>query len=319
MRLLIVGAGAVGGTMAVRLVQAGHDVEVVARGAHLDAIRSGGLRLRTPADDVTVALPAVGSASQARPADVVVLATKGQDTAAVVGELVATTLRTAPLVCAQNGVENEEVARRSLPHVLGMLVMMPAAHLRPGEVQASSSPVTGLLDVGCWPEGTDDTTDVLAGALGRAGFDSRSVPDISRWKHAKLLMNLGNAVVALCGEKGRGSGLSERARAEGRAVLDRAGIHWASDAEDAARRGDLLRVGDVGDGRRPGNSTWQSLARGTGSTEVDQLNGVVVRLGERTGVPTPVNALLQRLVTEAARDGAAPGSMSPDEVLALLG
>ena len=69
------------------------------------------------------------------------------------------------------------------------------------------------------------------------------------------------------------------------------------------------------DGRnRGGGSTWQSLARGAGSVEVDFLNGEIVLLGRLHAVPTPVNAMLQRVVKRMAREGRAPGSMTEEEL-----
>ena len=91
-------------------------------------------------------------------------------------------------------------------------------------------------------------------------------------------------------------------------MLAAAGIDHVTDAEDKARRGDWLRLAPVGNGRRPGGSTWQSLARGT-PVEVDYLNGEIVLLGRLHGVPAPVNEMLQRAAHEAAAAGAAPGSI----------
>ncbi len=65
----------------------------------------------------------------------------------------------------------------------------------------------------------------------------------------------------------------------------------------------------VGGAVRGGGSSWQSLARGTGSIEADFLNGEVVLMGRLHGVPTPVNAVLQQVAGELARQGAAPGSV----------
>jgi 2-dehydropantoate 2-reductase len=70
--------------------------------------------------------------------------------------------------------------------------------------------------------------------------------------------------------------------------------------------------------RREGGSSWQSLARGQGSIEADYLNGEIVLLGRLHGVPTPANELFQRLAVEFAAEGRPPGSLSVDEVLALL-
>ena len=74
------------------------------------------------------------------------------------------------------------------------------------------------------------------------------------------------------------------------------------------RRGDLLSLARVGGARRGGGSSWQSLARGLGSIETDYLNGEIVLLGRLHGVPTPANALVQRLADQAARQKARPGA-----------
>src|SRR3546814_5612970 len=84
------------------------------------------------------------------------------------------------------------------------------------------------------------------------------------------------------------TGLAAAARAEGREVMEAAGIDRARSAEETARRGDLVKILPIDGATRSGGSTWQSIARGTGRVEVDQLNGEIVLLGRLHGVPTPV-------------------------------
>ena len=131
-------------------------------------------------------------------------------------------------------------------------------------------------------------------------------------------MNLGNALEAAIGSIGREAELYTAARREAEAVISAAGIDCASPEEDARRRGDLISIKPIGGQRRGGGSSWQSLARGTGSIEADLLNGEIVLLGRLHGVPTPVNALLQQVANELARTHAAPGSITEDELLAQL-
>jgi 2-dehydropantoate 2-reductase len=181
-------------------------------------------------------------------------------------------------------------------------------------VDASSSPVTGILDVGRYPGAVDPLATQLATAFGSSGFSSLARADVMRFKWSKLLMNLSNALEAACGPTARMSRLAEAARTEGRAVLDAAGIDAASDEEDLARRGNLISMHPIAGERRGGGSTWQSLARGARTTEVDLLNGEVVLLGRLHGVPTPVNELLQRTARELAAAGAAPGSMAIEDL-----
>jgi 2-dehydropantoate 2-reductase len=139
-----------------------------------------------------------------------------------------------------------------------------------------------------------------------------------RWKYRKLLMNLGNAVDATCMPDEAAGELVRAARHEGEACLDTAGIVCASSAEDRERRADLLTVRPINDSHRGGGSTWQSLARGTGTTEVDFLNGEVVLLGRQHGVPTPVNALLCAVANRMARQHAPPRSASAGALLREL-
>jgi 2-dehydropantoate 2-reductase len=112
--------------------------------------------------------------------------------------------------------------------------------------------------------------------------------------------------------------LRRRATAEGAAVLDAAGLAYASEQESAQVRGDRVRILPVNGSPRVGGSSWQSLTRGTGSIEADFLNGEIVLLGRERGIPTPVNEVLQRLANQAARERRAPGSLTPGEVMALV-
>jgi 2-dehydropantoate 2-reductase len=178
--------------------------------------------------------------------------------------------------------------------------------------------VTGLLDLGRYPAGVDHTAEAVATALSGATFSSQARPDIMRWKHRKLVLNLGNAVEAVTGDTGRASPLASRLADEGEAVLRAAGIDFASADEDTERRGDLLRMRPIDGRRRQGGSSWQSLARGLGSIESDYLNGEIALLGRLHGVPTPANELLQRLAGRLAAEGRPPGSLTADEVLAQL-
>lgn len=320
MRYIVIGPGAVGGTIAGRLSQHGHDVTVVARGDHARAIRERGLELRDPEGSVVCPLPVVEDVGELRPdADhIVVNAVKIQDAEAVLCELARVADPATPIVCAQNGVESERLALRRFERVYAMCVMLPGTHLEPGVVIANSTPVAGILDLGRYPSGIDDTAVAIAADLDAAGFSSAAVPAVMRRKYAKLLMNLGNAIEAACGRAARGSDLYRRARLEALACFVEAGIDVASEEEDRARRGDILQMRPVEGARRGGGSSWQSLARGTGTIESDYLNGEIVLLGRLYGVPTPVNAMLQRVANELAARGAPPGSLTVDDLEARL-
>lgn len=316
-RYVVIGAGAVGGVVGGRLHEAGSDVVLVARGAHLDALRRHGLRLDEPDRSRVLTLPVVGAPGEVdwRPGDVAVLATKTQDSEGALDAL-ARAAPEVPVVCAQNGVTNERLAAGRFAHVQAVCVMLPAEHVDPGRVVAYSAPTPGILDVGRYPHGSDDLTDRIADDLRGAGFSSRAEPAIMRAKYGKLLSNLGNAAEAACGPDDPGlDALLSAARAEGERCLAGAGIDVVSTAEEAVRRGDLITMRAVAGAARRGGSSWQSLARATGSIEAEFLNGEIVELGRRHGVPTPVNATLQRVAVEMASRGEAPGSRCAAELL----
>jgi 2-dehydropantoate 2-reductase len=319
-RYIVFGAGAIGGVIGARLFQHGHDVVLIARGDHHRILEKDGIRLETPDEIATLHIPTAESVDQLTLAsdDVVILAMKSQDTRDALLQLATVAPSDVSVVCAQNGVENERVALRQFTNVYGMCVMMPASHLTPGVVQASSSPITGLLDLGRWPGGVDERATRIATTLNSSTFDSVARKDIARWKWGKLLMNLGNAVEAVCGRATRGGTLAVRAREEGVAVLAAAGIDYVDNEEDASRRGTLLSDRSIAGKKRGGGSSWQSLTRGTGSIETDYLSGEIVLQGRLIGMATPVNELLQRLANQMARERRPPGFVSEDDVLAML-
>ena len=320
MRVVVFGAGAIGGLVGARLFQHGVDVTLVARGANAEALATG-LVLETPDESVTLPVPVVTDVAGFPWADdtVVLLAVKGQQTEAALHQLVTVAPQETPIVCMQNGVENERRVLRRFPRTYAMCVMCPASHLSPGVIVAHSSPVSGLLDLGRYPSGVDAVAEAVAEALQVSTFESVPRPDIMRWKYRKLIMNLGNAVEALSGREGRDSAVAREARREGEAALNAAGIDVASTEEDRARRADRLQYRPTPSGGRSGGSSWQSLERGTGSIEAEFLNGEIVLLGALHGVATPVNARLMVLALQAAAEGRRPGSWSIEGLGAATG
>ena len=321
MSYVVYGAGAVGGVVGAHLHRAGLPTTLVARGDHLDAIRERGLLLDTEDGVETVAVPAVGGAAAIAWTDdtVVLLSVKSHQTAAALDDLVSHAPAGTVIVCAQNGVANEQLVLRHFAATYALCVMLPAAHVEPGVVVQQCWPVPGILDLGRFPGGVDDVADAVAADLRAAGFASQARPDVMAWKYRKLVMNLANGVTATCRPGGPAyDELIRRARDEGERAIAAAGIAMVSAEQDVERRGDLLRGRDRTD-RTRGGSTWQSLRRGTGNVEIDYLAGEVVLLGRLHGVPTPVNELLQRTTTELARSRGPAAGLDPATLLAALG
>jgi 2-dehydropantoate 2-reductase len=321
MRFIIYGAGGVGGVVGGRLAQHGHEVVLIARGAHLEVLGRDGLRLEDPDGVAQVPVDAVGHPSALRwqDDDVVLLAMKSQHTAGALADLLAAGAPAdLPVLCLQNGVANERRVLRQFARTYAVCVMLPAEHLEPGVVRAYSAPVTGNLDLGRYPAGADDLAVEIGAALSTSGFSSLALDDIMRWKHTKLLMNLGNVIEAAVGRDGRAGELATRVRVEGEAVLRAAGIPYATWEEDAERRKDGPTMKRVAGELRDGGSTWQSLARGADSIETDDLNGEIVLQARLAGTTAPVNEMLQRLGHELVATHAAPGSFTEAELLARL-
>jgi 2-dehydropantoate 2-reductase len=322
MRIVVLGAGGIGGTIGARLHLSGHEVALITRGAHGEALRSRGLTFVTPDERVELPIPAYAHPAEVtwRSDDVLVLASKSQDTEAAARDVFAAAGPDLPVVSAQNGVANERTLARWFEHVHGMCVMLPTQHLEPGLVVAHSAPTTGILDLGRYPDGSDDVDDALAEALRGSRFESVPRDDIMRWKHRKLLNNLGNSVQALVGERLDGPEATDALDllvAEAERVFAAAGIQPVTEAEDDGRRADHLRLQPIVGAERGGGSTWQSLARGSG-VETDYLNGEIALLGRLYGVLTPANARIQSLMADAAARGLAPGATSMAALLAAL-
>jgi 2-dehydropantoate 2-reductase len=315
MKFVIYGVGAIGGVIAAKLALSGADVVGIARGPQLAAIRDNGLLLRTPDGEARARFGAAGDPDELPFAadDVIILAMKTQDTPVALQRLRAAGVTTQAIVCAQNGVTNERFALRRFPNVYAMTVMMPSTYSTAGEVSAFASPLSGILDLGRYPSGSDETAATIADALAKAGFASEVDPHAMQGKYGKLLLNLANIVDAAL-VPGDHAALIKAARDEAEAVYRAAGISWRDVGAADPRRQALMQSKPIAGVERVGSSTAQSLARHTGSIETDYLNGEIVLLGRLHDVPTPVNAyfsgLAQRMVGEKLR----PQSISAAEV-----
>ncbi len=333
-RYVIIGTGAIGGTIAGRLAQHGVPVVAVARGAHAEAIESDGLLLRTPDGDHRVRPEVWGAPEDARlrVGDVLVLAVKSQQAQEALAAWAylpvtgtdGTAGETLPVLTCLNGVATEEFALRYFRRVYAVCVWAPCVHVEPGVVEAYLAEVSGVFHMGRYPVGLTDVDDrvlldAVRGDWTRSQLGVLLPDDVMAWKYSKLLSNLGNAFNALAG---RGEGLDElvaRARDEGRGVLDAAGVRVTSEEVEAEARAAGPKFGEIPGASHVGSSSWQSLARGRGDIETDYLNGEIVAIAHRLGMDAPINARICVLAREAAQSGRAPGSYTVGELARALG
>ena len=326
MRIAVLGAGAVGGTLAALLHRTGHDVVVTARGEHGASLARDGLLLTGGWGDHLARIRVVEAL--AAPLDLLVVTTKVHDTTAALAA--AARLDGTPALVVQNGLGGEAAVRDALPHspVAIGLALFAASLLEPGRVD-----VTGPnpLVLGGDPAAVAVALPALRSAL---PAEVSVVDDIVGAQWTKLLVNQVNALPAVIGLSVQEVVAHDALRAvltrgmrETAAVARAQGLHLARIGAVGPDEVALLLLEDhaageavpralaagMGDVPNPA-STLQSIRRGR-ATEIDALNGVVVASGAEAGVATPVNALMVELVHEVERTGE---FLDPAAVLARL-
>jgi 2-dehydropantoate 2-reductase len=321
MRIAVIGAGAMGGVVAALLHRAGHEVEVTARGDGLDAIREHGIRLSGAWGD-HVARVSAGPALSATP-ELAIVATKAMDAAAAV-QANAAVLDGVPVVVLQNGMGGLESVAAALPRssVIGALSLIAATYRAPGEVVVTAPAGTWLGTIEGVGTPADPTTlHRIATTLAMA-FPVTLVDDFAGARWTKLLINQLNALPAITGlsvqDVVADAGLRRIMAAsmrEAARIAIASGIHFVEVNGVTHAQVEALAAGNLaeaeslpwqlrdylGDVPNPG-STLQSIRRGQAS-EIDHLNGAVVREGLAAGIQAPVNATLTRLVHDVERMG----------------
>jgi len=290
LKVAVMGAGAVGCYFGGMLARAGHDVVLIARPRHVDAIEESGLHMETRTFDEHVRLAASSEPAAMQGAQLVLFCVKSTDTESA-GALIRPHLAPGALVlCLQNGVDNADRLRAVLPgHPVAAAVVYVATEMAgPGHLKHH-----GRGDLVIEPSALSDTA---AQALIAAGVPTEVSGNVRGALWAKLILNSAyNAVSAIAqlpyGKTVQGVGIKDVMRdvvAECLAVAKAEGVEVAGDVHAAV---DKLA------GSMPAQyaSTAQDLARGK-PTEIDYLNGLIVKRGEALGVPVPANRVLWALV-----------------------
>jgi 2-dehydropantoate 2-reductase len=336
---VIIGAGAIGGTLGGALAMASTPTLLVARGRHAEVLAADGMTMRTPDGTFHTEVTAASQPEQVRltDRDVLVFTTKTQQLDLPLqewadqpvhgarGDVVGTAGQQLPAMTALNGVVAEEKALRYFRRVFGICVWLPAVHLEPGEVIVRSWPVAGQFHIARWPASAASGDDAelltaLAQTWSAAGIRVCTPDDVAPWKYNKLLSNLGNAVGALAADAENASAVVAAVCSEGEHVLRHAGIEFVSFEASRATRADGPTMRPVpGWNGAASNSTWQSLSRQTGDVETDFFNGEIVRLAHRHGITAPRNAALARAARIAVRNGLGPGTYSAEQLAELVG
>jgi 2-dehydropantoate 2-reductase len=289
-KVAVMGAGAVGCYFGGMLARAGHEVTLIARPQHVQAIERDGLRMQTRSFDEQVRLKASSDVSAVQGADLVLFCVKSTDTESAGEQLRPHLAKGALLLCLQNGVDNADRLRAVLPEfeVAAAVVYVATEMAGPGHVRHH-----GRGELVIEPS---STSRAVSQALIAATVPTEVSDNVRGALWLKLIINCAyNAVSAIAqrpyGENVVGEGITDVMHdvvAECLAVASAEGVTVPGDVDAAIRNIAQSMPGQY-------SSTAQDLARGKRS-EIDYLNGLIVRRGKAHGIATPVNRTLWALV-----------------------
>jgi 2-dehydropantoate 2-reductase len=297
----VVGAGAVGSFYGAMLARAGHRVMLIGRPPHVRAIESHGLRLQMAGRTETIALHASTDLSAVRDADLVLVCVKSTDTESVARQIAPWLAADVIVLSLQNGVDNAAtIARHTRQPVVPTVVYVATALPEPGLVShfGRGDLVIGPLDAQAAQDAVlqQRLHDVVA-LFASAGVSVRISPDVMVELWGKLMVNCAyNAISALAqmpyGKLAALPAIRDVQHAVVREVVAVAQADGQPLALEPALQA-MERIAEAMPGQL--SSTAQDLARGK-PTEIDHLNGYVVRRGAELGIATPVNQTLHALV-----------------------
>ncbi|ALL68640.1 2-dehydropantoate 2-reductase [Paraburkholderia caribensis MBA4] len=289
MKVAVMGAGAVGCYYGGMLARAGHEVVLIGRPQHVEAIKRSGLRLQAQSFDEHIPLAASTQTSAVQGAKLVLFCVKSTDTQSAALEIKPFLAADTLVLSLQNGVENADEVRKVIAQPVAAAVVYVATEMAgPGHVRHHGR---GELVI----EPSSASAEV-AQALIAAGVPTEISDNVRGALWAKLILNCAyNALSAITqlpyGRLVKGEGVTTVMRDivdECLAVAKADGVTIPGDIDKAVRM-----IAETMPGQY--SSTAQDLSRGKRS-EIDHLNGLIVRRGDALGVATPSNRLLHTLV-----------------------
>ncbi|OUI85787.1 ketopantoate reductase family protein [Acetobacter tropicalis] len=301
MRIAVIGAGAVGCYVGGLLALAGHDVTLLGRAVHVDAIQAHGLSLDMPDGTRRIDVKAVTRAADLSPADVVLVCVKSADTEEAGRELAPALQEGTVILSLQNGVDNAE----KLSAVTGRLVIPAVVYVAvdmtgPGHVGYHGG---GRLLIGTTPQ-----SEEIASVFTQAGVPTIVSGHVMDALWTKLTINCAYNALSAVAQISYASMLT----VEGVTGVMAQVVQECQDVAAACQvwlpetlLAQVLDIAKLMPDQK--SSTAQDLKRGK-PTEIDFLNGYVVRKGAEFGIATPVNQALQVMVklAEKSRSVAKP-------------
>jgi len=296
MQIAVIGAGAVGCYYGAKLLRAGHDVTLIGRQAHVDAINARGLHFESAEFTGFIPARATTDVASLTPPDLVLFAVKSGDTDSTAVTLKPVLKADTIVLSLQNGVDNPQRLRAILSQpVIAAAVYVAAEMPGAGHIKHNGR---GELIIGASPQ-----SEALAKLMSDAGVPTAIAGDIDAVQWSKLINNCAyNALSAVAGiaygEMFKVDGVPDivtNAVTECLAVARACGVSLPADLLDKT-------LGLAASMPFQQSSTSQDLARGKPS-EIDFLNGFIVRKGAEHGIPTPTNHALQVMVKLVERSG----------------
>lgn len=328
MKICVIGAGAIGGLLGARLAQAGHEVSLVARGAHLAAMRSGGLRLRSKRESLALRVNASDSVAGLGPQDAVFIALKAYSIADMLPRLSPLMDAQTVVIPAINGIpwwyfykeggrfDGEAVAcidpgggmLRSLDcgRILGCVVHAAAEVVEPGVIEHTA----GRRFILGEPDGSlSERAGRMAAALEEAGLEAPLSQRIRDDVWTKLIGNLAfNPICALTAARMDQAmndpaivELTRTVMSEGMRVGEACGARFGISIEERLHMAQRIGNAKV--------SMLQDLERGR-PIESEAIVGAVCELGRRVGVPTPTTDLICTLIRQRGMSAVQPGAVA---------
>lgn len=318
---VILGAGAVGTSLAAQFTKAGIDTLLVARGTQLDHLRRDGLHYQRPGGTSHIRLAVTDIESlRLKPGDILFLAVKSQDIGDLTTRLADLPVQGGgvaadlPVVTLQNGIEAERIAARRFGRLYAAVIRVPAIYTRTGHVRVLAEPHFAAITLGRFPSGRDALSARLTQDLARANALVEERGDIRRWKAEKLVYNVRNVVELFKSTPEQAALAGDALSREAAEILVAAGLDPAQPQERQVSHAGWQIHRDADD--PAGQSTWQSFTRGARS-EVDFLNGEIVLQARLLDRSAPWNEAAQKLAAELAARGGRPGDIDLDRLISL--
>jgi 2-dehydropantoate 2-reductase len=294
-KIAVIGAGAVGGYFGGLLARAGASVILIGRRSFVDAVKPNGLFLDAVQFQERISVEASDDLASARDADIVLFCVKTTDTAQTARALAKVLASHAVIVSMQNGVDNaEQIEAASGLKALPAAVYVAASVPAPGAVKH-----VGRGDIVLGPQ--NEITERVAAVFTRAHIPCRISENLAGELWTKLVWNCALNAMSALGKVTYGEILAstdakqllEATVYEVVAVANASGIKLAGFEDPRAALVGGYRIAEQMAATR--SSTAQDMMRGK-KTEIDSLNGFIVRRGKELGIPVPVNHALFTLV-----------------------